>query len=525
MPSIFGLFDSHKAKRKPPAIVATDTIVPVHFWDDTEYYRALVPCAALRFDDVLDADKLCNGLMRLLEIGDWRKLGGRLRMNATGKLELHIPERFTLERPACSFSHAKFAIKIDEHPLASKFPKAIDPDHPSIHASWDTFLPLMARPECPRCLDDYLYTDEPQLGLHVVSFVDATLVSVSWPHTTTDSLGLTAIFNAWTLVLQNKEDQVLPFANLKSDPLDTMGTTEPKEPYSLLKRRITGWHLYLFVARFLFRNWWYPKRETYFTICLPPKFVQGLKRQAYQSLQREGPHSAANPLAVSTTGINQPFLTDGDIVTAWSTCLAAARMPSRSSRTLAVLNIYELRRRLSNVFDVTRYSYVQNATLPAYTLMSARKVLQGSFFGERIGTIAALLRQTIIVQTTPSQIEAQARVYRTVKETTGYQPLFGDSTNFMIVMSNWTKGRLFDVDFSAAVIPSGGQSATEGKKRVNKIGRPSYAYSWVFNLRQLPNVGAGFNIVGQDAAGNYWICGGLRSFEHSKLKDIVERLR
>ena len=35
----------------------------------------------MRFDDVLDPEKLCTALTRLMELGNWRKLGARLRMN------------------------------------------------------------------------------------------------------------------------------------------------------------------------------------------------------------------------------------------------------------------------------------------------------------------------------------------------------------------------------------------------------------------------------------------------------------
>jgi hypothetical protein len=37
--------------------------------------------ATHRFDDVLDAEKLRIGLVRLMELGNWGKLGGRLREN------------------------------------------------------------------------------------------------------------------------------------------------------------------------------------------------------------------------------------------------------------------------------------------------------------------------------------------------------------------------------------------------------------------------------------------------------------
>lgn len=64
-----------------PATVPTDTIIPLHYWDDLQYTKALCIDVMFRFDDVMDAEKLRMSLSRLLEIGDWKKLGARLRMN------------------------------------------------------------------------------------------------------------------------------------------------------------------------------------------------------------------------------------------------------------------------------------------------------------------------------------------------------------------------------------------------------------------------------------------------------------
>jgi len=61
--------------------VETDDVYPLHMLDDTKTLRGIVVTWTLRFDDVLDADKLRDSLSRLLDIGDWRKLGGRLRLN------------------------------------------------------------------------------------------------------------------------------------------------------------------------------------------------------------------------------------------------------------------------------------------------------------------------------------------------------------------------------------------------------------------------------------------------------------
>jgi hypothetical protein len=58
-----------------------DEVYPLHLQDYT--FRQLLMVSTLRFDEVLDAEKLRNALSQLLEIGDWRKLGGRLRSDVS----------------------------------------------------------------------------------------------------------------------------------------------------------------------------------------------------------------------------------------------------------------------------------------------------------------------------------------------------------------------------------------------------------------------------------------------------------
>lgn len=64
-------------------------IYPLHGLDDTLLYRALIS-RLMRFNDVLDADKLHEALLGLFEIGDWRKLGGRLRV----KVKIYVTACF-----------------------------------------------------------------------------------------------------------------------------------------------------------------------------------------------------------------------------------------------------------------------------------------------------------------------------------------------------------------------------------------------------------------------------------------------
>ena len=64
-----------------PATIPTDTIISMHSLDSASLFRSIVLDFTLRFDDVLDPEKLSAALVRLMELGNWRKLGARLRLN------------------------------------------------------------------------------------------------------------------------------------------------------------------------------------------------------------------------------------------------------------------------------------------------------------------------------------------------------------------------------------------------------------------------------------------------------------
>lgn len=70
------------SSEKSPTPSDGSKVYPLHMLDDTKGCREYMIALTFRFDDVLDAEKLRASLSRLLEIGDWRKLGGRLRKNA-----------------------------------------------------------------------------------------------------------------------------------------------------------------------------------------------------------------------------------------------------------------------------------------------------------------------------------------------------------------------------------------------------------------------------------------------------------
>lgn len=76
---IFGTPSAQGQKSFPATEQDEDIVYPVHTFDDGGRLEVLITTRTMLFNDVLDKDKVHNALAELLEIGDWRKAGGRLR--------------------------------------------------------------------------------------------------------------------------------------------------------------------------------------------------------------------------------------------------------------------------------------------------------------------------------------------------------------------------------------------------------------------------------------------------------------
>jgi hypothetical protein len=79
--AFFKRFLTPNAQAKSPCPYEDDHVYPVHAFDDTPTMRSILITWTICFNDVLDAEKLQHSLASLLDIGDWRKIGGRLRLN------------------------------------------------------------------------------------------------------------------------------------------------------------------------------------------------------------------------------------------------------------------------------------------------------------------------------------------------------------------------------------------------------------------------------------------------------------
>lgn len=478
--------------------VPTDTVLPVYYFDDTPLLRNSVQCLTLRFNDALDAEMLRGSLSRLLERPGWRKLGGRIRINDNGKLEIHVPMAFASERLPLNFYQDSFDVCIDEHPLASTLPTATS-NIPSVQRGPSAFKLLGIPPGAPICLEDYLKSDCPQLTVHVVSFTDATLVSLCWPHICADAMSLREIGAAWSLVLAGRESDIPPMLSAGEDPMARAGI-DPVfvERHPLQEQQVQGWWLFLWGVRFILDLLWWRTMETR-TVFLPRRTVQELRSDAMASLA-ETPSSA-------------PFVSDGDVVASWLAVTATeAILTPNSTRTVSIANAFDLRRRCASLFPAEKEkgAYVQNAVFPCWTTLPASQILAHK--PDALGIVAQAIRESIKTQTTEASVHALARLTRESLEKSGIPPMFGDTSSLVVNMSNWSKASLFEsLDFGPAIVNNtkhGGRNraSAEGATSLAKV-KSSPVYYHVQGVS--PN-----NMLARNGAfltstpnGDYWING------------------
>ncbi|UQC81363.1 AflN/verA/monooxygenase [Colletotrichum lupini] len=482
-------------------LVLTDKVIPVDYWD--HHSRDAVLNVMLRFDRQLDAAKLRRALEKLLDRRDgWRRLGGRVRLGPSNKLYWHVPDAYTEKRPAITFHHNRHNnISIKQHPLASRLRSRVPSSSGGSHDAsvpWMVesgngvdFSPLMRHPSDPTCFEDYVYHDKPMIGLQVTTFNDATLVSLGFSHIMWDCMGLKDLFDAWSLTLQGRHEEVIPL--IGTDPLGSLGispeptkmvtkddasktaaSTSPSEQYRHIDRQLGIVQLVTLGLRqaldkLLNRN----AAEEFRTVCVPAAYVRSLRNDALQALDAENA-SSSGPQGPEKGHKSQltpaTFLSDGDILCSWWTrkiISSRIRNPSKSRKTIAILNMMGLRGILAQAGRLPeKGALVGNAILPIPALLPTRDLVRNDQLG--FGRVAKALREAIAQLSTRPQVEALLALQRRAhgdevvenankkkksgNGKAGLPALFGDAGMHMVVCTNWTKAEFFNVDFSAAAV-------------------------------------------------------------------------
>ncbi|CAG5181724.1 uncharacterized protein ALTATR162_LOCUS9803 [Alternaria atra] len=210
-------------------------------------------------------------------------------------------------------------------------------------------------------------------------------------------------------------------------------------------------------------------------ICIPAPFVAQLRARAMSELASEA---------------KEPFwLSAGDVLCGWwARIIVAAGPPASPQQEIVINNVLGLRM----LYDLIppEKAYISNALMMMPSFFTAKDLL-----GQPLGCSAFILRQAVTNLKTREQIEARFQLDRGPQQR-GLSALYGSAGMRMIICTNWSKNKIHEVDFSAAVLKSG------DRKRPSKVGRPSYTQLHAF--AQSASFLNTFSI-NEDSDGNYWI--------------------
>lgn len=438
-----------------------------------------------------------KGQLLILTTND-RSIAETHACQENGHLEIHVPQPFTEDRPSVSYSHQTLAVDIEDHPLAKTLPKATEV--PSIQPGPESFRAFAAPHDAPATLEDFIYEDKPQLSLFITLFNNATLVALSWPHTLMDVMGQQALLRAWSLVLAGRESEVPPMLGAREDVLCAVADTAvEKEEFKLGQTRLKGWAMLKFGLRYAWDLWWDRSVETR-TIFLPKRVVAELQLQAQGDLTAQG------------DGEERPYLSEGDVLTAWAVRAAASSFPQ--PRPVTVLHALNTRFRLPSLVQ-TSGVYVQNMAVAAFTFLSS-EVARGP-----LGLIALVNRQHLMDQSTEAQVLAFLRELRREWNSSSDPALLcGESDALLMPFTNWTRADLFTTaDFSPAVVRVG----EIGQLRSNPPGTVVFHHAQ--SMRQSPIVRNVIVVLGKDRGDNYWLTGTLLSSAWAKIEEGINNMQ
>ncbi|KAK2049421.1 hypothetical protein LZ31DRAFT_457166 [Colletotrichum somersetense] len=435
---------------RQPERVATDIVIQLSALDSSWMMRMMIMSWSMCFHDVLDPEMLHSSLSELLTVGNWRKLGGRPRLGENGKLELHIPEAFSPSRPAVHFTTEPNPSSVMSHPLASTIPSIFsrstnDMSRPCILDTPSTLTSILAGPEAPMTFSDYTTSDRPLLSLHVITFNDATFVTLTYPHSITDEMGRKELVENWCRVLEGKKEDVKPLADPTFDPMAKIARSEKQrysEPFLWEHKRLRG----LGKLRFTLNLLWYliANRIRQRHLFIPAATLRSLRQRAEADIS-QSPEAATR-------------LSDSDILTAWLVRLACSHISESSpAKPIAVSTALDLRGRLHEEDMPTDMAYVSNLMAYNWTSTTALSFLQGPF-----GKAAALIRDSVRSQLTDAQVYASTRLtYNAVAES-GSTYQFTEPSGFVVSVSNVSKARFHElIDFSPAIVKAKGGETEE----------------------------------------------------------------
>jgi hypothetical protein len=375
-------------------------------------------------------------------------------------------------------------------------PRPSDLKRPTLFPSSQRFHDLTTRPGHGSTFSHWTDTDDPALSVHVVSFDDATLLTVSWSHVFLDALGLKGLLHAWTSVLDGREEDVPAFVPFHVDPAHEIARGGDPKKHILYHCALTGIWFAMFVVCYLYELFVHSAEEGRM-ICLPGPWVDALRQ-----------HAIAD---VSSKEDEDVFLSHGDVILAWWARMSVTVQRLGPSQPIQIMNVANVRGLFPGLLPDNKGAaemYTTNAALTANTLTTC-----GELSSMSTGALALRIRQDLQTQRTPEQVRHFVAWQLESSKKLGRSPLLGSWNQLLLAWSNWHRARLFDVDFSAAVVKPG----LPLESRSNKLGQPSFilpnGHAKGISLR---NAGP---LIGRDANGDWWMQTVLRAGAWARVEE------
>jgi hypothetical protein len=414
-------------------------------------------------------------------------------------LQYHVPAQFDASRPGFIMTTAEHETSIVDHPIADKLPKATGT--PSIFPSPDELSPHLRSADTPTKIEDWLCSDRPQLSIHVITFTDATIITVTWLHTLADVMGMTIILNAWTALIRGDTEAVPQLEGFRTEPLTELGQRTLAEKYMHYNRVFGRKEFLWFIGLNMLDRLWY-RQEDRRTICIPAATLQSLCQEASIELSTLSPEGEATP-----------FVSESDVLLGWWVRTLYGVLGLHANQTILVNNALNLRTSLHDSFKSEDTAYMGNALCMSPTFLQGHQIAD-----EPLGQIALRIRQSLAQQRTAEQVEAMTALQMQTMEKTGYLALVGDPRMALLSCSNWHKARLFDMDFSSAVSQKWAQLNAQSP---GNLGKPSYVNGVQHSANSFRNV---LSVIGKDAGGNWWLTGVLRTDAWAHVEEQLFRL-
>lgn len=387
---------------------------------------------------------------------------------------------------------------IKDHELASKLP--VPTDQTSIQPNPYNLVDLGIRGDIPKTLAEMVDRDLPQLSLHIVSFQDATLVSLSWPHSVMGCQGYTDLIQAWSLVLSGNESQVPHYSGANQDELLEIETQEDpstREELLVQTHRLTGLHLLMFIIRFVLSL---RVSRVVKSIFIPKRALERLHDSCKQEVSQ-----------TATAAANAESPDEATTLLAWFTRLAASG--SSNTKPVTIIRMLSVTRGVSSLLQQAGVNS-HNMTMHTFSFLS------GAIARGPLGPLIQEHTRHVEEQTTQKQCLSWLRMYRnSTQGGSSFMPFFGPSNAHPVVCNDLgVSDGIRSADFGGALLEP---PDTIGDR---PPGSMTCYYYHIINSK----LGVGLDciyLLGKDHGENLWVTAALPASTWTKVEAALEDYR